>query len=241
MTKKLAVLVVAVALLVAACGESDEPATASESVSESAGISVVGEGVVTGVPDTMTVTIGVSVLRDTVAQATADAAASADRVISALKAAGVAEEDLTTANYSIWPEWDYRNDERNIIGYRVQNTVLAKVRDLESAGTVIDSAVTAGGEDAVVNGLSFSIEDNDALVEQARALAWSNAETKAEQLADLAGVDLGSPTSISESYSSPVVPVRYDEYAAADSGTVTPILPGEQEVTVTLQVTFAMS
>lgn len=238
--RKLIVIIAAGALLLAACGESSSPVQAADNGDPGEGISVVGEGRVTGAPDTMTVTVGVSVLRDTVAEATADAAAAADRIIAALETAGIADEDLSTANYSIWPEWDYREDSRRVIGYRVENTVLAKVRDLEAAGEVIDAAVAAGGDDAVVNGLSFSIEDNQALVEQARAAAWDDAETKARQLADLAGVQLGSVVSISESYSSPPTPVSYERAVAADEAG-TPILPGVQEVSVSLQVTFAMS
>lgn len=238
--RKLIAIAAAGALLLAACGESTSPVAANDNPDRGDGISVVGEGRVTGAPDTMTVTVGVSVMRDTVSAATGDAAGAADRVIAALRAAGVADEDLSTANYSIWPEWDYREESRRVVGYRVENTVLAKVSDLETAGDVIDAAVTAGGDDAVVHGLSFSIEDNEALIEQARSAAWDDAEAKAEQLAGLAGVQLGSVVSISESFSSPPIPVPYERaMAAQDAGT--PILPGVQEVSVSIQVTFTMS
>lgn len=238
--RKIALFAVAGALLLAACGDGTSAVGAGGDGGTNAGISVVGEGHITANPDTMTVTVGVSVRRDTVSQATADAAAAADRVIAALRAAGVAEKDLSTANYSVWPEWDWSGETQRIAGYRVENTLLAKIRDLDAAGDVIDAAVAAGGNDAVVQGLSFSVEDNAELIEAARAQAWGDARAKAGQLASLANVELGSVVSISESFSTPVVPVPYDRAVAA-AESATPILPGVQEVTVSIQVTFSIS
>ncbi len=238
--KRSIVLIVAGAALLAACGQESEVAVDAGSSDATTGISVSGEGRVTGVPDTLTVTLGVAVLRQTVDEATGDAAELADAMIAALTASGVAEDDIQTANYSIWPEWDYRNDTQTLRGYRVSNNLIVKIRQLDDAGAVIDAATAAGGDDVVVNGLQFSIEDNAQLLELARANAWNDAEAKAQQLARLAGVELGSPVEIVESlgYSAPPVPYRDTMEAAA--GMETPILPGQQEVTVTLQVRFGI-
>ncbi|MBU1495030.1 MAG: SIMPL domain-containing protein [Actinobacteria bacterium] len=240
--RKILALIAVGSLALAACSTGAAAASEPSSVGDgSAGINVTGQGKVIGTPDTLTLNLGVSVLRRTVDQATADAAAKAQAIVDALKAQGVAEEDIQTANYSIWPEYDYSGDTQTITGYRVQNELNVKIRDLDKAGATIDAATAAGGNDATVNGLSFSIEDNTALLEAARAAAWSDAEAKARQLSDLAGVQLGTARSITESISYDYPPVFYDaafaEEAARES---TPIQTGQQEVTVVIQVTFGI-
>ena len=103
--RKLLALVAAGALLLAACGSGEEslvsPAGADGTITS--GINVSGQGKVTGKPDTLTVSLGVSVLRPTVDRATADAASLATAIIDALKANGVAEVDIQTANYTHLP------------------------------------------------------------------------------------------------------------------------------------------
>jgi hypothetical protein len=189
----------------------------------------------------LTISFGVTVVEDSVTEAVAVAAESADAVIETLVAAGIADDDIQTANYSIFPRYDYRNDTETLVGYQVNNTVTAKVRDLDAAGSIIDDVAAAGGNTVTVSGVSFSIEDNEELVEAARTAAWEDAEAKAQQLADLAGVTLGSPTSIVETFSSPPVPIAFDERMvtlAAD--TATPIAPGTQQVGVTISVEYSI-
>lgn len=230
----------ALALVAAACTPSvTVENTGADAQGSPAGISVQGTGKIAGTPDTLTMSFGVSVTDDSVTAAVASAAESADAVIAALTSAGVAEDDIQTSNYSIHPQYNYRNDTQELVGYQVNNTVTAKVRDLDAAGAIIDDVAAAGGDTVIVSGVSFSIEDNEELVEAARAAAWEDANTKAEQLADLAGVTLGSPNSIVETFSSPPVPIRFDEVAlSAVSDTVTPISPGTQQVAVTLTVGY---
>lgn len=204
------------------------------------GIAVTGTGEVSGTPDTLTMSFGVSVLRETVAQAVADAAVRSDAIISALEANGVAEEDIQTTNFSIFPEYDYLGDEQRLRGYRVNNSVVAKIRDVDAAGGVIDAAVAEGGDEVIASGVSFSIDDDTELVAAARAAAWDDAEATAQQLADLAGVTLGAPVTISETFSSlpgPFFEASDEAFAAAEA---TPIQPGEQQVAVTLTVRFAI-
>jgi hypothetical protein len=232
----------ALALVVAACTPSvTVENTGAPADGDSSGIAVSGSGKITGTPDTLTISFGVTVVEDSVTEAVAVAAESADAVIETLVAAGIADDDIQTANYSIFPRYDYRNDTETLVGYQVNNTVTAKVRDLDAAGSIIDDVAAAGGNTVTVSGVSFSIEDNEELVEAARTAAWEDAEAKAQQLADLAGVTLGSPTSIVETFSSPPVPIAFDERMvtlAAD--TATPIAPGTQQVGVTISVEYSI-
>ncbi len=237
-----AVAIIVIGMLLAACGTDTTPLaqpTTNEGETVLNTISVSGTGEVAGVPDVLIVDLGVSVLRPGVDQATSDAASLATAVLDAVKAKGVEERDIQTTNYSIYPEYDWRNDTQTLRGYRVTNTISIKIRDIDTAGSVIDAATAAGGNDAVVNGIRFDIEDNGELVTAARAAAWDDAKTKAEQLAELAGVTLGNAVSISETTSSAPPPIVYREMAA-DAAGATPIQPGEQLVSVTITVNFAI-
>ena len=239
--RKLLALVAAGALLLAACGSGEESlvSPAGADGTATSGINVSGQGKVTGKPDTLSVNLGVSLLRPTVDQATADAAELATAIITALKGAGVAEDDIQTANYTIYPEYDWSGEQQHLLGYRVTNEVRVKIRNLETAGATIDAATAAGGNATVVNSLSFSIEDNAELLQMARTAAWADAEGKALQLAQLAGLELGSAISITESISYETPPIYYDRAMAGEEGAAaTPIESGTQDVIVNIQVTF---
>jgi hypothetical protein len=186
-------------------------------------------------------TFGVQVRRSSVSEAVSVAADRAEAVMEALAAAGVADEDIQTANYSVWPEYDWSNNRQRLIGYQVSNSVIAKIRNLDAAGTTIDAVTGAGGDDVTVNGVSFSIEDNDQLIEAARKAAWEDARAKADQLAELSGVTLGAPTSISETFSPGPTPFRFaegDGFDRVEAASV--IAPGEQAVTVSISVQFSI-
>jgi len=232
--------IVAVAILglaLVACG-GEPNVTINNPGAGQSGISVSGTGEVTGTPDTVTVDVGVSVLGETVAEAAAQAAEKATAIIDSLTANGVDEDDITTTEYSIWPEYDYRGNTERLVGYRVSNIVRAKIRDVTEAGDVLDAAVAAGGDDTRVNSLQFSIEDDAKLVEAARQAAWDDAEAKADQLAQLSGQTLGKATSITETVSRPPVPIQYAAADVAGEQAATPIEPGTATVTISLQVVF---
>lgn len=234
-------LIVVSGLALAACTQGQQPDIIVNTAENRTGVSVSGTGEVTGKPDTLRVDLGVSVLADTVAEATSMAAERADALIEALESGGVSPEDITTTNYSIFPEYDYRTDQERLIGYRVNNTVRAKIHDIATAGDIIDSAAAAAGDAATVSGISFSIEDDAALVESARTAAWEDARAKAEQLASLSGQTLGRVVAVTETITSTPPPIPYFEEAAGDMArAATPIEPGVSTVTITLQVDFAL-
>lgn len=244
----------ATAIVLAACAPQPEAArqpdptplatpayqVAAPMSSDNTGISVTGTGIVTGTPDTLSMTMGVSILRPTVQEAVDAAAERAQLLIDALKAEGVAENDIQTANYSIWPQYDYQNDTQNLRGYQVDNTLTIKIRELDRAGEIIDAATQAGGDAARVNGLRFALEDNAELLVAARQAAWEDALGKARQLADLAGVGLAAPIRIAENVSAPPIAIPYERAPGADAAFTTPIEAGESEVTVTVSVTFGI-
>lgn len=201
------------------------------------GISVSGTGEISGAPDTLSIDLGVSVLKPTVQEATAHAASAANSLIDSLGANGVEDKAISTTNYSIRPEHEYQNDKQRLVGYRVMNSVRAKISDIERSGTIIDEATKAAGDNATVNGISFSIEDDAAMVSAAREAAWNDALGKAQQLASLSGRALGQTKSIVETVSRPGPPVELARMKAAEMST-TPIALGSASVSITLQVVF---
>ncbi|MBW3667367.1 MAG: SIMPL domain-containing protein [Actinobacteria bacterium] len=237
-------LIALAGLGLAACTQgSSQPNITVNTGENRTGVSVSGTGEVTGTPDTLTIDLGVSVLADTVADATTQAAERADALIEALVSGGVEREDITTTNFSIFPEYDYRGQEERLTGYRVNNTVRAEIRDIAAAGDLIDQAVAAAEDTATVHGLSFSTEDDAELVEAARAAAWEDARAKAEQLASLSGQTLGRAIAITETMTSTPPPIPYFEESYAGDAALeraTPIEPGSETVRIVLQVDFAL-
>ena len=226
---------VAFLVLASACFETSVDETGPEPRS----ISVSGTGEVQAEPDIATVSTGVEVQADTVAEARAGAADAADAVIAALRANGVEDSDIRTVDFAIHPRYDYSGETPRIVGYVVFNNVLVTVRDVEGVGALIDAVAEAGGDAVRFNGISFSHEDPAALAEQARALAIEDARAKAEQLAELTGVTLGPVLSVVEtSWAAPLLgQARGMEFAMADSA-ATSIQPGTSAVTVTVQAAW---
>lgn len=205
-------------------------------------IHVNGSGSVTAEPDIATLNLGVSVERESVAEAREVAASAMTALIDSLKANGIEEKDILTQNFSIYPQYDYSEGKRKLRGYRVNNTVQAKVRELDTLSDVIDDAAEAGGDDIVLNSIQFMIEDTSPLQAQARANAVKNAEAKALTIAEASGVTLGKPITITENsyYESPPIPYAVAETAFADDAerTPTPIVSGELTVTINVTVVY---
>ena len=214
---------------------------ASEVLSSSAvdrTIHVIGSGSVTGEPDIATLDLGVSVEKKTVAEAREEAASAMTALINSLKANDVAEKDIKTENFSIYPQYDYTDDGRILRGYMVNNTVRVKVRELETLSEVIDGAAVAGGNSIVINSIQFMIDDTAPLQTEARGLAVKDAEAKAQTLAKASGVRLGEPITITESTYFEGPPVPYARTVEAAFDTSTPIAPGELTVTVNVTVVY---
>ena len=211
---------------------------------ESRTIHVTGNGSVVGEPDIATLNLGVSAEKASVEEAREAAASAMTSVIDSLKANDVAEKDIQTENFSIYPQYDYTDNGRVLRGYRVSNTVSANVRELESLSDIIDDAAGAGGDIVVVNSIQFMIEDSTPLQTQARALAVKNAEAKAQTLAEASGVTLGKPITITEMSAGGGPPIAFVESAAlADESarSSTPIQAGELTVTVNVTMVYEIN
>ncbi len=238
-------LVLAVSLLLIGCEEQEESSSEvalTGSISQQTGIWVSGTGEVTVTPDVAILTLGVEAQETTVNAAQSEATSAMNAVMAALKSNGVADKDIQTQWYNISPvtRWDDRTSEQITTGYSVTNMVTVKIRDISKAGTIIDAVAEAGGNSTRVNGISFTVDDPAAYNTQAREKAMQDASAKAQQLATLAGVTLGKAIYISESGSyipAPYYPKVYLDESA--SGGI-PISAGELEITLSVQVGYAI-
>ena len=211
----------------------------STALGQPSGIAVSGQGTVSADPDLAVLVLGVEARGRTVAAARDDAAAAMGRVVDALRAQGVTQQDVQTRHFSIRPEYRYDAEGREqvLVGYVVTNTVTARVRDLESVGRVVDATVAAGGDATRIQSIGFTVEEATALEAQARHRAVQDALARAGQLATLTGVELGVPLYVSESVGFTYPPGFREGAGAPDA---TPISPGQVDVRVTVQAVFAI-
>jgi hypothetical protein len=196
-------------------------------------VTVQGQAQVTGKPDTARVILGVESQAATVAEALAQNNTQAQAIIKKLGDLGVAEKDIQTSNFAISPV--YGADGRQVEGYRVSNTLNVTVRDLAGTGALLDEVVAAGANS--VQGISFSVADPKALLNQAREGAIADARTRAELLAKAGGAGIGQVLAINEGgFAQPLPIMRADVMQSAD----VPLQPGEQLFSVDVQVTFEL-
>lgn len=209
--------------------------------SQQEGIWVSGEGKVTVTPDIATLWLGIEAQAKTVAEAQSQATEAMDKVRTALIDNGVDEKDIQTQYFSIdqVTRWDEETEQEIVVGYRVTNMVTAKIREIDKTGSIIDAVAAAGGDLTRINNIAFSVDDPSPYYEEARQKAMADAKAKAEQLAELSGVELGKPTYISEWASYPVYQRNMYE-ATAPAPAPTPISPGEVEISLTVQVVYAI-
>jgi hypothetical protein len=233
------VVVVTLGLLALAC-TTKTTTTVLPSDQERPGIAVSGSGSAFGEPDVAVVSLGVEVEAQSVTEARDRAAEAMNAMLDALKDGGVAEEDLRTTRFSVQPQYDFFDGRREFRGFAVDNTVTVKIRTIDDTGELIDAALTAGGDLARVDSLRFTIDDPSALEDEARREAMANARDKAETLAEVAEVELGPPSSISEVARPISIRLEAAAYAAADEFVGTPIELGELEVRVDVQVVYGL-
>jgi uncharacterized protein YggE len=223
----------AVAAGLASFAVASEPDTAHGLAAQlrAEGVTVSGNAAVETVPDRAELSFGVQSQGRTASAAFAASSAEIEKVVAALRAAGVAAADIQTQQISLSPR--YTENGEDIVGYIAQNSVSAKLRSLGRAGAVIDAAVAAGANQ--VNGPSLSRSDTEQLYRNALRLAVQNARAKAQVIADAAGVALGKVLGVEESGASPVA--KDEARAAVPSAGIE---PGTQDIQASVVVTFAV-
>jgi uncharacterized protein len=205
------------------------------------GITVVGIGKVTGKPDIAHVTVGIETQAPSLQKAVDDNKAKMNGLLDTLKKIELADKDIQTSNYSVYtervsPPTPGAEASTDQMIYHVTNQVDVIVRDVNQLGDVLDKAVAAGANN--IYGVNFSVEDTSKLESDARAKAVTNAKSRAENLAQLNGVQLGEVLSVSEVIGGSAYPMDYGAKGLGGGGT--PVQPGELEMSLSIQITYAV-
>lgn len=206
-------------------------------------ISVSGEGTASIAPDMAIISLSVMRMAETAEAALAQNNEAVRAVLDALKAGGVAERDIQTGDFSIFPRYSDRqpNPENNnqqpvIIGYQVTNSLTVRVRDLPKLGGLIDKSVKLGVNQG--GQITFTNHDPKAAYQEARRKAVESAIDKASTLAAAAGVNLGPVISISETNLQPIAPAPMMRMAMAKEADSVPVAAGESAYTVNVDMRF---
>jgi uncharacterized protein YggE len=228
-------------LAVAAIASLATPALAQTDVTPA--ISVTGEGTVSVPPDLAQIDAGVASDAKTAREASEANNAAMGKVLLALKGAGIDEKDYQTSRLSLQPQYANRPGSAvagpaTVVGYRASNRVSIKVREITKVASVIDTLVTAGAND--VGNINFTVTQASKLLDEAREKAVADARRKAEIYAKAAGVALGAPLSIAEE-GAPVPLFRAKAMAMAPmESRAPPIAQGEETLSVTVSMTWAI-
>tara|TARA_R110002110_G_scaffold241587_8_gene457936 strand:+ start:163 stop:951 length:789 start_codon:yes stop_codon:yes gene_type:complete len=200
-------------------------------------ITITGEGEVSAEPDIAYIETGVVTQGKTAAEALAANTEAMTEVFKGLEDAGIGKKDMQTSQFSVYPVYEQQKPEAQrpqtpkIGGYRVQNQLTVTVRDLSTLGAILDKVVTLGSNQ--MNGIRFSIDKPDALIDEARKDAVGDALRKAKLYAGAAGVALGEILSISENGVSRPQPMYMKAMAMRESADV-PVASGEQTLSASV-------
>lgn len=194
-------------------------------------ITTTGHGEARVTPDRATLSIGVQTKASTAAQASADNAQKQRAVIDALKSLGITDQQISTVEYSVYPESaPTNNTERTprIIGYTVSNTVRVDVQKIDRLGSIIDAALGHGAN--AINSLDFSSSNEDDARRAALAIAVQRARGDAEAMARGAGGRLGDLVDLTSQAATR--PIQFGARMSLAAGAATPISPGSETVSV---------
>lgn len=208
-------------------------------------VSVTGHAELAYQPDTATVHIGVNVDRAATAEAALNQLTQkVTTVLKALKDSGIAESEIQTDNYSIYPQYDYVDETSRLAGYNANQQVSVKIKQLDAqsdaVSEVISTATKAGANQ--INGVSFETENDEALKQQARVLAIQDAQNKAQELAGAGNVKLKRIVGWWENFiqGPNTYPTYYDGKGGMGGGAGAPstVPSGEQKIIIEMGVNY---
>lgn len=200
-------------------------------------VSVDGEGKLTTAPNIARIDLGLLTEKASVQEAQKENSEKMNRLVAEVKKLGIEEKDIQTTQYQIYPQYDYKEGETELRGYSVSQSVNVKIRDLQKISAVLGKAGEVGANQ--VGGLQFTLDDEDSLRAEARAVAILKAQMKAQDLAKTLGVRLVRLVAFNESSFAPPGPSPM--YALRDVGgeaSAPQVDSGSLEVRVNVSLTY---
>lgn len=200
-------------------------------------LDVTATGEVTRVPDVAIITAGVVSHSTSASGALQDSAQRMQRVLAALRGAGVADRDIQTNNVNLNPEYRYDNGQAaQLVGYTANNNVTVRFRDIRTSGKILDALVGQGANQ--INGPALTIDQPDAALDEARAKAVALGKARAELYAHALGMRIARVVSVSEAGNFAVAPIPLAMAARKTANTT--IEAGEQKLQVSVAMTFEL-
>ena len=241
--KKLEFVVVAAAAatLLTSCGLDVGGDTYNVPAVSETGVTLDATGSVRVIPDGVQFNFSVFALEGTSKSASEGANILANQARSALDSLKINKKDIATTNVSVYPEYSYSQDgKQSLNGFRATQSFAVTLRDTENSGSVVDAVVVIVGTDLTIDTLAPILIDTKDAAKQARENAIKLAKAKAEDYADLLGVDLGDVISVREFATTPSVPQPWlRDVASSVESAKTVIDLGAQEVSITVEVHWA--
>lgn len=219
----------------AAHAPAARPATAPATVT------VTGEGSAVGEPDIALVGAGVETVAKTTQAALKTQNTASAALLRAVRAQGIADQDVRTENVSLGPVYDYTDGASTLKGYRAAQSFAIKVREPGATGALLQAITDATGDAGRVNSVVLDLDDRRPLQARAREAAHDDAHAKAAQYARLSGLHLGRLVSLSEGgtgYLAPAPPISADAPAGGFVGV--PLAPGEIRATATVTAVYEL-
>jgi uncharacterized protein YggE len=237
--KMTAIALALAAVAAPAAANAQNPAPFAQAIAGTR-LDISATGEVSRVPDVAIISAGVMTRAPTAVAALSDNAARMERVRAALKRAGIADRDIQTSNVSLNPDYRYvENQPPQLTGYNASNTVNVRFRDIKATGRILDALVAEGANQ--INGPTLTLDKPETALDEARTKAIANGRARAELYARALGMRVVRLLSVSESagYGGGPIPmsVRAD---VAQMAAKTEITPGEQQLQVTVSMSFEL-
>ena len=202
-------------------------------------VTVTGTGKVTLTPDIAYISIGVHTENASAKDAVAANNTQAQAVIAAIKGFGVADKDIQTTNFSIYPQQQFDANGKPIdTKYVVENTVYVTVRDLSKLGDLLDSSVSSGANN--INNIQFDVADKTGALSQARLAAVTDAKKQADELTKATNVGLGEVQTISYYDSSAPITVQYAKADVMAAPANVPVQAGSMQISTTVTIVYGL-
>jgi len=206
--------------------------------------SVTGSGTVYAKADIANLTIGLKTeVKKTAAKVTKENSEKMNEIIAVVKELGVEEKDIKTTNYQLNPVYTWIEKEgQRLLGYEVSQNVTLKIRDLDKISEIISQTTEKGANQ--VGGISFTIDDEYDLKNEARKLAIEKAKEKAIAIAAESGMELGKIKGVMESsyqpysYSNAYKEMSLQSMVEADAVVAPSIEAGQNEVKVEVTLIY---
>ena len=234
-TALLAALMIGAALPTAAAAQQ---ASITQAISGTR-LDISATGEVSRVPDLAIITAGVVAKAPTASAALQESASRMQRVVAALKRAGIGDRDIQTSNVNLNPEYRYpENQSPQLTGYSASNNVTVRFRDVRTSGRILDALVGVGANQ--ISGPNLTIDNTDAALDEPRAKAVAVGRERAQSYERSLGMRVVRLVAVSETGGNSIVQ-PLPMYARADVAMAkTQIEPGEQKLQVTLAMTFEL-